>query len=65
MLPLMGIFFVELKAPGERPTMAQLREHARIREWGGAVEVFDSKWEIDRFMFQYDTHANSTSIRLH
>ena len=57
MLPLVGMFFVELKAPGKKPNAAQLREHDRIKEWGGGVEVFDSKYEIDEFMRGYDIHA--------
>lgn len=35
-------FFVELKAPGEKPTAGQLREHERMRACGNRVEVVDS-----------------------
>lgn len=34
--------WVELKAPGEKPTSAQLREHERMREHGQEVRVVDS-----------------------
>lgn len=34
--------WVELKAPGEKPTSAQLREHERMRAMGQRVEVIDS-----------------------
>ena len=65
MLPMCGVFFVELKAPGERPTAAQLREHNRIRKWGGEVEVFDTKFEIDKFFIEYDMHAARETNRFH
>jgi len=34
--------WVELKAPGKRPTVQQLREHDRMRKMGQRVEVVDS-----------------------
>lgn len=34
--------WVELKAPGERPTKQQLREHERLRALGQRVVVIDS-----------------------
>ena len=34
--------WVELKAPGKRPTVQQLREHDRMRAMGQRVEVIDS-----------------------
>ena len=34
--------WVELKAPGKKPTLAQLREHERMREHGQSVAVLDS-----------------------
>ena len=64
MLPLTPTFFAELKSPGKKPTAAQEREHNRIRGWGGEVEWFDTKWEIDRFFVEYDTHA-SDGMRFH
>ena len=35
-------FWVELKAPGEKPTRAQEREHERMRKHGATVVVIDS-----------------------
>ncbi len=37
------VFFIEFKAPGEKPTPAQLRDHARRRSRGFAVYVVDKK----------------------
>lgn len=42
--------FVELKAPGKKPTPGQLREHERLRERGFRVEVIDTKEGVDAFM---------------
>jgi hypothetical protein len=33
--------FVEFKAPGEKPTAMQRREHKRLRDMGFVVEVVD------------------------
>ena len=65
MLPICGVFFVELKAPDKKPTPAQLREHERIRRWGGGIEVFDTKFEINRFFVGYDMHIAQETNRLH
>lgn len=42
--------FVELKAPGEKPTPGQLREHGRLRGLGYRVEVLSSIEAVDRFV---------------
>lgn len=43
-----GIFeFVELKAPGKKPTPMQEREHARLRALGFTVKVIDSKEQVE------------------
>lgn len=34
--------FVELKAPGKKPTLQQMREHERLRRLGFEVSVVDS-----------------------
>lgn len=34
--------FVELKAPGKKPTQGQLREHERLRALGFRVDVIDN-----------------------
>lgn len=36
------VIWVELKAPGEKPTKAQEREHDRMRKRGATVVVIDS-----------------------
>lgn len=46
-LPGGQILFVELKAPGKKPTELQLRDHAKRRELGCEVLVIDSLEEID------------------
>ena len=40
-------FLVEVKAPGKKPTAAQLREHQRLRRVGMRVEVVDSFERVD------------------
>jgi len=40
--------WIELKAPGKKPTIGQLREHARMRAMGQRVEVVDSMAGVDR-----------------
>ena len=49
MLPT-GCFWAELKATGEKPTPAQLREHNRMRKMGERVEVLDSYVQIDEVL---------------
>jgi hypothetical protein len=38
---------VELKAPGKTPEPHQVREHARMRDFGERVEVIDSLEAVD------------------
>jgi hypothetical protein len=40
-------FFVECKAPGEKPRAGQLREHERLRRMGFKVFVVSSELEVD------------------
>jgi hypothetical protein len=42
------ICFVECKAPGQRPTPAQAREHDRLRALGCIVHVVDSVEAVAR-----------------
>ena len=42
--------WVELKAPGKKPTGGQLREHERMRGMGQRVEVIDSFEGVDRLL---------------
>ena len=43
------IIFVELKAPGKKPTEAQERDHAKRRAMGCDVRVIDNKGDADAF----------------
>ena len=41
------VFFVECKAPGEKPRPGQVREFNRLRDLGFLVFVVDSKDKVD------------------
>ena len=45
--PTGRVLWVELKAPGQKPTAAQSREHARLRAVGQDVRVLDSVDAVD------------------
>ncbi|MFU1797481.1 VRR-NUC domain-containing protein [Paenibacillus azoreducens] len=44
------IIFVELKAPGGKPTQLQLAQHKRLRELGQDVRVIDSREQVDAML---------------
>lgn len=46
-LPGGTIIFVELKAPGKKPTPLQIKDHERRRALGCTVLVIDSKEGVD------------------
>ena len=48
-LPGNVVIFVELKAPGKRPTPLQLRDHRRRRALGCDVRVIDSLEQVRVF----------------
>ena len=48
-LPGGRIIFVELKAPGKKPTPLQERDHAARRALGCDVRVIDNKDDADAF----------------
>lgn len=50
LLPGATIAFVELKAPGEKPTLIQRNVQARLRKLGFRVEVLDSKDVVNGFI---------------
>lgn len=50
LLPGCPAQFVELKAPGAKPTRAQKREHARIAAAGGTVWVIDGFEGVAHFL---------------
>ena len=43
------VIFVELKAPGKKPTKLQLRDHARRKALGCDVRVIDSLEQVRVF----------------
>ena len=45
--------FVECKAPGEKPTPAQARDHERRRAMGFVVWVADTFESVDDFLEEY------------
>jgi len=45
--PMKDVFFVEYKAPGEKPTPVQLKYHAALRALGFEVYVIDCKADVD------------------
>ena len=50
LLPGGRVVFVELKAPGKKPTDGQLREHKRLRDLGFQVDVIDTKEGVDEWL---------------
>lgn len=53
-LPGGRIIFVELKAPGKKPTENQARDHERRRALGCNVRVIDSIEDVNVFPFNPD-----------
>jgi hypothetical protein len=49
-LPGGRIVFVELKAPGKKPTALQQYQHDRLRDLGQLVVVIDSREGVDALM---------------
>lgn len=52
LLPDGRLHFVELKAPGKKPTKLQLAQHRRIEKLGHRVLIIDSKEKVDNFIEQ-------------
>lgn len=50
LLPIGSVYFVETKAPGEKPRPSQLVVHRDMKRLGFSVRVLDSKNAIDEFM---------------
>jgi hypothetical protein len=50
LMPGRRVYFVELKAPGNNPTAAQIREHARFARTGHQVQVIDTKAGVDAWI---------------
>ncbi|NCX93176.1 MAG: VRR-NUC domain-containing protein [Gammaproteobacteria bacterium] len=49
LLPGGRVAFVELKAPGKKPSKQQLAVHQQLRELGFKVEVLDNVNSIEKF----------------
>ena len=47
------VHFVETKAPGKKARAGQEREHARLRSYGCAVQVLDTKQKVDNYVRQW------------
>lgn len=52
-LPPGRVVFVELKAPGRKPTPLQLAQHQRLRALGCDVRVIDSVQQVDELLTSY------------
>lgn len=52
-LPGGRVIFVELKAPGKRPTKLQLLQQRRLENLGFSVWTLDSKKAVDAFIVEY------------
>lgn len=50
LLPGNRTVFVELKAPGKKPTKLQLAQHRRIQVLGHEVRVIDSREQVDAWL---------------
>lgn len=50
LLPGGRTVFVELKAPGKKPTKLQLMQHKRIQGLDHKVHVLDSKESVDEWL---------------
>lgn len=50
LLPEGRVYFVELKAPGKKPTALQLAQHRKINKLHSRVLVIDSKEKVDKFI---------------
>jgi hypothetical protein len=46
--------FVELKAPGQKPTPLQAREHEKLRKLGYLVSVLDSIDAVRKWLGDYE-----------
>lgn len=49
-LPDGQVHFVELKAPGKKPTALQLAQHRKLTQLGQQVYVLDSKEAVNDFI---------------
>ncbi|MBM7631115.1 VRR-NUC domain-containing protein [Geomicrobium sediminis] len=50
LLPGGEVHFIELKAPGRKPTKNQTHQHKRFERLGSIVHVIDSKQGVDEWI---------------
>lgn len=55
------IYFIELKAPGKKPTPLQLNQMRYLRSQGFNVRAIDRKEEVDSFMREVMPHEVRTA----
>ena len=55
--------WVELKAPHQKPTEVQLREHDRLRHGGMKVFVCDSEQAVDTVFTYLKTRIRDTTLK--
>lgn len=56
-LPGGRVIFVELKAPGKKPTKLQVLQQKKLENLGFNVFVINSKQEVDRFISQQEVEG--------
>lgn len=57
LLPGGRVHFVELKAPGKKPTALQLAQHRKIERLDHEVLIIDSKEKVDSFIERVSGYA--------
>jgi hypothetical protein len=62
LLPGGKIAFVELKAPGRKPTVLQTVQQKRISDLGFRVYVIDNKKTVDQFIGLKENEIRDTSV---
>ncbi len=50
LMPPGHVYFVELKAPGKKPTAQQVLRHTQLGDLGFDVSVLDSKTQVESFI---------------
>lgn len=56
------IIFVELKAPGKKPTALQQVQHDRLRALGCDVRVIDSRKGVDDLIKELSSGESDTTV---
>ncbi|MEC1177636.1 VRR-NUC domain-containing protein [Metasolibacillus meyeri] len=57
LLPNGKTYFVELKAPGKKPTPLQITQHRKLEMLGHKVHVLDSKEAVNEFIREVSQNA--------